>query len=306
MSEENFHPTRFLAPQHWPMWLALGLLRAGVTLPYRWQLKLGSGLGALLYRLLPSRRRIARTNLELAFPELGTTERERLVRRVFRSGGISIFESGLSWWGDRERLEPLGHIDGLEHLQAAIARGKGVILLSAHITCLEIGGRLLSFHEPFQVMYKKQRNALFEALLKRTRESHYRRAVQRHDVRGMIRGLKDNMVCWYAPDQDFGRRNAVFVPFFGVPTATVTATSRFAAITGAAVVPFFPLRREDGSGYDLTLLPALSEFPSGDDEADTARLNRLIEEQVRKAPDQYLWLHRRFRTLPAGAKRIYP
>ncbi|WP_303902559.1 LpxL/LpxP family Kdo(2)-lipid IV(A) lauroyl/palmitoleoyl acyltransferase [Thiohalomonas denitrificans] len=305
MSDKDIHPIRFLSPRHWPMWLALGFLRTCVALPYRWQVKLGAGLGALLYRLLPSRRRIARTNLELAFPELDGAERERLVQRVFRSGGISIFESGLSWWGDRKRLEPLGHMEGLEHLEAAMARGNGVILLSAHITCLEIGGRLLSFHQPFQVMYKRQRNPLFEAVLKRSRERHYRRAIQRHDVRGMIRGLKEHRACWYAPDQDFGRKNAVFVPFFGVPTATVTATSRFAAITGAAVVPFFPFRREDGSGYDLTLLPALDDFPSGDDQADTARISQLIEQQVRKAPDQYLWLHRRFRTMPEGEKRVY-
>lgn len=281
------------------------MLRACVALPYRWQLRLGSALGRLLYLALPSRRRIARINLRLAFPELSEREREHRVRRVFRSAGISVFESGLSWWGSRQRLEPLAHLTGMEHLQAAIRRGRGVILLSAHMTSLEIGGRLLSFHQPFQVMYKRQRNPLFEVVLKRARERHYRRAVQRHDVRGMIRGLKDNMVCWYAPDQDFGRRNSVFVPFFGVPTATVTATSRFAALTGAAVVPFFPRRREDGSGYDLILLPALEGFPSGDELEDTARISRLIEEQVRGAPDQYLWLHRRFRTRPKGEKGLY-
>jgi KDO2-lipid IV(A) lauroyltransferase len=288
------------------MWSALGLLRCAVALPYRWQLTLGAALGRLLFYVLPSRRRVALTNLQLAFPELDPAAREKLVRRVFRSTGISLFESGLSWWGARSRLERLCHVEGLHHLERALAAGNGVILLSGHMTCLEIGGRLLSLHQPFQVMYKRQGDPLFEAVLKRSRERHYRRAVQRHDVRGMLRGLKANMVCWYAPDQDFGRKNAVFAPFFGIPTATVTATSRFAAMSGAAVVPFFPRRREDGSGYDLTILPALENFPSGDEQADTARINATIEAAVRRAPDQYLWVHRRFRTRPAGETPPYP
>jgi len=304
-NSEPFRPSAYLAPRHWPTWMAVGLLRLLIRLPYRWQLRLGAGIGRLMYRTMPSRRRIARTNIELSFPNLGREEREALVRGSFRSAGISVLESGLSWWGDEARLERLCHIEGLEHLRAAMARGKGVILLSAHLTCLEIGGRLLSHHHPFQVMYKQQRNPLFEQLLKRSRERHYRRAIQRHDVRGMIRSLKQGIACWYAPDQDFGRRNAVFAPFFGVPTATVTATSRFARLTDAAVVPFFPRRRADGSGYDLLLLPALEGFPSGDDLADTTRINALIEAQVRRAPEQYLWLHRRFRTRPEGEPEIY-
>ncbi len=304
-NDPPFRRSRFLHPRHWPTWFGVGLLRACTGLPYRAQLALGAGLGRLMYWALPSRRQIARINLTLCFPGLEQRERERMMKATFRSIGISVLESGLAWWGARERLEPLCHLSGLEHLQAAQEHGKGVILLSAHITCLEIGGRLLSFHQPFQVMYKQQRNPLFERLLKRSRERHYQRAVQRHDVRGMLKGLKQNLVCWYAPDQDFGSRNAVFVPFFGVPTATVTATSRFAALSGGAVVPFFPRRRADGSGYELTIQPALENFPSGDDAADTARINRLIEEQVRLAPEQYLWLHRRFRTRPPGEKNPY-
>jgi len=298
MSIPPLHPGRYLHPRHWPVWLALGLLRGLILLPYRTQLRIGAGIGRLMYWAMPQRRHIARTNLRLCFPQLPSAERERLLRRTFRSTGISVLESGLSWWGDARRLEPLCHIEGLPHLQAALRRGKGVILLSAHFTPLEIGGRLLALQQPFQVMYKRQRDPLFEAVMTRARIRHYQHAIQRHDVRALIRSLKENVACWYAPDQDFGRRNALFVPFFGIPTATVTATSRFARLTGAAVVPFFPRRRDDGSGYDLTLLPALEGFPSGDDVADTTRINRLIEAEVRKAPEQYLWLHRRFRTRP--------
>lgn len=300
-----FRPLDFVAPRHWPVWLALGLLRAGVALPYRWQLRLGAGLGRLLWWALPSRRRVARTNLRLAFPQLGEREREALAQASFRSAGISVFESGLSWWAPTARLAALGRVTGLEHLERALARGKGVILLTGHMSAFELGGRILSLCQPFQVMYKRQRSPLFEAFSTEIRQRHYLRAVQRHDVRGMIRGLRDNLVCWYAPDQDFGRRNSVFAPFFGVPTATVTATSRFAAMTGAAVVPFFPYRRADGSGYDIQVLPPLDDFPSGDDTRDAERLNAVIEAAARKAPEQYLWLHRRFRTRPRGEKNPY-
>ena len=302
----GLHAARYLAPRHWPTWLALGLLRLTVLLPFPWLLRLGAALGDLLYLALPARRRIAATNLRLCFPELDEAQRHTLLRRNFRATGMSLFETGLSWWGHPRRLRRLYHIQGLEHVQQALQRGHGVILLSAHLTCLEIGGRLLSLQQPFQVMYKQQRNPLFEAVMKQARVAHYQRAIQRHDVRAMIRSLKENVACWYAPDQDFGRKNALFAPFFGVPAATVTATSRFARLSGAAGVPFFPRRRSDGSGYELTLLPPLEGFGQGDDYHDTERLNRLIEAQVRKAPEQYLWLHRRFGTRPEGEPGLYP
>lgn len=302
----EFRAGDYLAPRHWPTWLALGILRTAYYLPYRWQMVLGAGLGRLLYYALPRRRRIVRTNLALAFPGLSEAERDALARRHFRAAGRTAFECGLAWWAPAERLAPLAHVHGLGHLEEALARGKGVILLSGHFTSFELGGRLLSLYKPLQFMYKPQRkNPLFEALTLRWRSRHYAAAVRHDNARGMAKGLRANRVCWYLPDQDMGRRGAVFVPFMGVEAATSVAPGRFARMSGAAVVPYYPRRRADGSGYDLYIEPAFEDFPSGDDEADAARLNAFLERAIRGAPEQYVWAHRRFKTLREGGKRRY-
>lgn len=295
----------FLAPRYWPLWLGFGLLRLAILLPYRWQLHLGGLIGRLMYLTIPRRRHIASTNIRLCFPHLSEREQRELVKQSFRNVGISLFEIGLCWWGSERKLRPLCHIEGLEHLEAARQTGKGIILFSAHFTGLEIGGRLLARHTPFYVMYKYHRNPLFEAVMKSGRERRFLGAIERSDVRSMIKTLKLGHACWYALDQDFGTVNAVFAPFFGIPAATLTSTSRIAKLTGAAVVPFFVRRLDHGRGYQLTLLPALDGFPSGDDQADATRTNALIESEVRQAPAQYLWMHRRFKSRPAGDSDVY-
>ncbi len=259
-----------------------------------------------MYYLVPRRRHIAETNIRLCFPELNAAEQHELVKKIFRSSGIFIVEIGAAWWSSDSKLSPLCHIEGMEHLDAAKQQGKGVILLSAHFTCLEIGGRLLHQHTPdFFAMYKYHRNPLVHYVMKYNRERGILGAIERSDILTLIRTLKAGNVCWYALDQDFGTFYAVFAPFFGIQTATLTATSRIAKITGAAVVPFFVRRLDDGSGYQLTFLPALEDFPSGDDLADATRTNALIEAEVRKAPDQYLWVHRRFKSRPEGEADVY-
>lgn len=305
--QADFTPSRYLAPRHWPTWLGLGLLRLLTLLPYRWQMGLGAGLGGLLHALMGRRRRVAEVNLTLTMPALSPAERDTLVREHFRNVGRALFESALSWWGSDERLQPMAEIEGLENLQRAAAQGHGVILLSAHFTCFELGARMLSAHHPFQYIYKPQRkNPLFEGYTTRLRLKYFLRALPHKDLRGMARGLKQGLTCWYLPDQDFGHRNCVFAPFMGVPASTVTATSRLAAMTGARVVPFFPLRREDGRGYTLHLLPPLEGFPSDDELADATRVNAVMGEFVRKAPAQYLWIHKRFKSRPEGEASPYP
>ena len=255
--------------------------------------------------LIPRRRHIAEVNIGLCFPELNAQQQQKLVKETFRSTGISLFETALCWWGKQNKLESLYHIEGLEHLKTAQQQGKGVLLFSAHFTCLEIGGRLLALHEPFHVMYKPHRNPLFESVMRGGRERQFESAINRNDIRQLIKTLKQGNTCWYALDQDFGLQNAVFAPFMGVPTATLIATSRIARMTGCAVVPFFVRRLEDGSGYQLSIQPALNEFPSGDDLVDATRTNTLIETEVRKAPAQYLWMHRRFKSRPKGESDVY-
>ncbi|BAZ93018.1 lauroyl/myristoyl acyltransferase [Thiohalobacter thiocyanaticus] len=298
-------PPALLAPRHWPTWLLLGLGWGTAQLPWPLQRALGRGLGRLLYRLARERRRIARINLELCFPELDARARAALLRQHFQSLGLGVIETAMSWWTPAQRLAGRYSVEGLEHLQAALDRGRGVILLSAHFTTLEIAGRLLALQTPFHVLYRRHKNPVFERAMRRARERHFERAIAREDMRGFLRSLKRNMPVWYAPDQDYGREKSVFTPFFGVPAATITATSRLAAASGAAVVPFFPERRADGRGYVLRLQPALADFPGASPEADAARINALIEAQVRTRPGQYLWAHRRFKTRPGGAAAVY-
>jgi len=218
---------------------------------------------------------------------------------------MSTFETGMCWWWSKKRLDSLAHIEGLEYLQDALQKGKGAILLSAHFTTLEIGATLLSIQVPLTAMYRKHKNPLFNAVIKHARERHALQAIVRKDVRAMLRSLKQGIPVWYAPDQDFGRTELVYVPFFGIPTATITATSRFAKMSGAPVIPFFQHRRRDGSGYDLKLSPPLKNFPSEDDVADAERINGIIEDEVRQCPEEYLWLHRRFKRQPPGQKNPY-
>lgn len=295
----------FLHPRFWPLWLGMGLLWLVVQLPYRWLLVMGRGLGGLMYHLAGSRRRIAARNLELCFPELSVGERQRLLRENFASTGMTFFEMAISWWWPVERLKRLGAVEGLEHLRQAEADGQGVILMALHFTTLEMGGALLCMQQDMYGMYRAHKNPLFDFIQRHGREQRLLGAIERDDVRGMLKVLRAGGVVWYAPDQDYGAQRSLFVPLFGVQAATVTATSKFARLGRARVVPFTQTRLADGSGYKVTVHPALADFPGESEEADCLRINQWIEQAIRQQPEQYLWAHRRFKTRPAGEPKLY-
>ena len=295
----------FLHPRFWPLWLGMGLLWLVVQLPYRWLLVLGRGLGGLMYHLAGSRRRIAERNLELCFPELSVGERQRLLRENFASTGMTFFEMAISWWWPVERLKRLGTVEGLEHLRQAEADGQGVILMALHFTTLEMGGALLCMQQDMYGMYRAHKNPLFDFIQRHGREQRLLGAIERDDVRGMLKVLRAGGVVWYAPDQDYGAQRSLFVPLFGVQAATVTATSKFARLGRARVVPFTQTRLADGTGYKVTVHPALADFPGDSEEADCLRINQWIELAIRQQPEQYLWAHRRFKTRPAGEAKLY-
>jgi len=302
----SFKPSAFLHPRFWLTWIGVGLLRLVASMPYVVQLFIGRRLGDLVFWMLPGRRKIARRNLELCFPELDAKTRHKLLRRSFRSMGISVIETAFSWWGSETRLQNLYHLEGEEHLQNALQQGKGALLLGGHYTTLEISGRFLAFHtNDLQPIYKPARNQLFNTLMVVSRSRLFDRLLANREFRTILRSLKDNKVVWYAPDQDFGREQSVFAPFMGVSTATLTMTSRLAKSSGAPVLPFYSQRLPGSEGYLIKLLPPLQNFPSGDDVADSTLINETIEQQVRNAPEQYLWLHRRFKTRPPGEENIY-
>lgn len=295
----------FLHPRFWPLWLGLGLLWLIAQLPYTVLLRLGRCLGGVMYRLASSRRKIAARNLELCFPQMSATEREALLKENFASTGITFFEMAIAWWWPAERLRRLGTIEGLEHLRQAEADGQGVILMALHFTTLEMGGGLLGMAQDMYGMYRPHKNPLFDYVQRRGREQRLLGVIGRDDVRGMLKLLRAGGVVWYAPDQDYGAQRSVFVPLFGVPAATVTATSKFARMGRAQVIPFTQQRLPDGQGYRLVIHPPLADFPTDSEEADCLRVNQWIEQAISACPEQYLWAHRRFKTRPEGEPKLY-
>lgn len=291
--------------RYWPTWMAIAVLWCLSRLPFTWQLAIGRFIGRTFQQFAGRRRAIAAVNLSLCFPELSAGERDRILSEQFISMGIGVLEMAMSWWAPARRLKKLARVEGLQHLQDALDRDKGVILLSAHFTTLEIGGRLLALHAPFHVMYREHKNAAFDRVMKSARIRHFGKAIPRGDLRGMLRSLQHNMPVWYAPDQDYGREQSIFVPFFGIPAASITATSRLARLSGAAVVPFFQTRLPGARGYRLTLYPPLDNFPGASVEEDTQRVNDIIEARIREQPGQYLWAHRRFKNRPKGEAQVY-
>jgi Kdo2-lipid IVA lauroyltransferase/acyltransferase len=300
----NIFQKQFLHPRFWLSWLGLLLMRLSVYLPAKLQYRIGMLLGQLMQPFMRSRAKVVRRNLQLCFPEMSDTEREYLVKKILKNTGMMMIETAISWWASDRQLRRRVTYEGLEHLEAAKAKGKGVILLTGHFTSMEIGGRLIMLQTPAYVMFRHLKNPLFNAVMMRSRIYHSEGIVMRDDVRAMLRALRKNKVVWYAPDQDFGPRNSIFAKFFGVTAATIPATARMVKMTGAEVVPFVPKRNSDGS-YHIQIFPAWEAYPSGDDIVDAQRINDWIESQIRQMPEQYFWLHRRFKTQPDGKGRLY-
>ena len=296
---------QFLHPRYWGTWVVIGLLRLTSLLPYAGRVFVGRIFGGGMFWLMGRRKHIARVNLRLCFPESSEAERARVVRDHFRSLGVAFIEMGAAWWVSDKRLEGLLEVDGLEHLTAALEQGRGAILLSAHFTCLEMALRLFCGVMTGYAIYRPQNNLLLDRIIKRARTRQSGQIFSRGDVRSMLGALKENKPVWYPPDQDYGRRHSVFVDFFGQPAATITTTSRFARLSGAPVIPFYFHRLPAYRGYKVVLRPPLEDFPSGDDVRDARTVNAVLESEVLKCVDQYLWVHRRFKTRPNDAENIY-
>jgi len=274
-------------------------------MPYGAILLLGRILGKLA-RLLPLRYvRVARRNIELCLPGLSPHEREELVALHFASLGMGIFESAMCWWSSDERIRSLSRIEGCEHLDSAQQRGRGVILLTAHFTTIEIGARIMNAMRPICALYRPLKNPVLAAASENARVRRARSAIRHDDIRGMVRALKNNEIVWYAPDQSFRKKGAQMVQFFGTAAATNTGTSRLARLTGATILYFSHERLPNGGGYRIVIHPPCDSIPSEDCLSDTEHFNRFIEAQVRRVPEQYWWVHRRFKGLSADYPDYY-
>ena len=299
--------TSIWSPRHWPLWLLLGFVRLLVLLPLPVQLMLGRQLGKLA-GLSKKRVHIARVNMSACFPEKSATEIDALVDKHFASLGMGIFELASCWWMSDRRLQGRVKITGMDILREAFAKNKGVILLTAHFTTLEIGGRFMSMSIsdiPRHAMYRPNENPVIQKLMFSSRAKRLGNPIGKDDVRKMLRALRKKELVWYAADQNYGGKGRVFAPFFNVPASTNAATSKMAAITGALVLPFSVKRISDNGYYELNIMPALENYPSGDDQKDATRTNKIIEDWVREVPEQYLWIHRRFKTRPEGEGEFY-
>ena len=305
MSDSPTTATRpsFLQPRHWPTFAWLGVAMLAARLPWTLQRALGRGLGWLALHLARSRRHAAEVNLKLCFPEKDDAWRQRLLRDSFDALGVGVFEFARAWWGKIDVIRPQVQWEGLEHLKALQAQGRGVLLVSGHFMTLEMCGRLLCDHVPLAGMYRRYRNPVMEWAVKSGRLKYASAMFANEDIRATVRHLKKGGFLWYAPDQDMRGKESVFVPFFGMPASTITATHQFARMTGCAVVPYF--HRREGSRYVLKIAPPLPDFPTDDVVADTAQVNAAIEDMVREAPSQYLWIHRRFKRQPDGLSNFY-
>jgi KDO2-lipid IV(A) lauroyltransferase len=295
----------FLHPRYWYAWPVLALMVAVSWLPSRLLWVLGSALGSLYYWVPSPARRIATRNIELCFPDMAPNDRRRLVQSHFRLSGFALLSLGVTWFAPRWRVERFITIHGLHSIRNAYERGKNVVLMAPHFIGLDMGGVRLSAEQRYVTMYRKSRDPLLEFCFHRRSRFGAVLVDRLASLKSLIRLIREGRPFYYLPDQDMGERASVFVPFFGIPAATVTALSRIAQTTNAVVIPCITRILPYGRGYEVRLYPPFENFPSDDPVADARRMNEEIEKWVRQIPDQYMWSFRRFKTRPNNEPSLY-
>src|SRR5260221_4083164 len=285
--------------------LIFALLWIAHFLPYRVLVLIGNLVGMLAFWLIPERRHVTRVNLEKCFPEKDPAARERLARAHFRALCRSFVDRALLWWAPRARIERLVRLEGLEHLRAH--PGAPAILLAPHFARLDPGFTRLSCEEDMVSMYANQKDARFSELLKRGRSPFGdQRLVSRQErIRATLSATRAGLPSYYLPDQDYSPRDTIFVPFFAMPPPTVPGLSRIQQVAGARVLPCVTRMLPGAAGYVLRIDAPWENFPTGDLAADTRRMNEYIEQRVLEMPEQYLCMHKRFKTRPAGEAGFY-
>lgn len=290
-------------PRHWLTWLGMLFWALLVQLPYAWVVAIGSAMGTLAGRFNKKRRRFIQINIDAAFPDKTALEREEICAQVLSNIGMAIMETGIAWFLPKWRLRKLYTVTGVNHIRDLQAQGQGVIILGSHLSALDIGLAFIGQEFTYDGLYRKNGNPVYDAVQIWGRKKYCPGiAIERSNMRAMVKTLRTGRSILYAPDQDFGAEGSVFVNHFGVRTAMVTATSKLAKMGKAKVVPFYHLRIKDsgwfGPKFALTFLPPLQNFPSGDDVQDAQVQCDFIESVVSQAPEQYLWTQRRFKTRP--------
>lgn len=296
----------FLHPRYWVTWAGLGLLWLLVQLPYPLLSRFGAGLGRQSRRFLKRRERIAQRNLELCFPYMNSEKREALIAKNFMSLGMGLIETGMAWFWSDKRVRRWFDVDGYQHLQAAQASQRGVMVVGVHFMSLELGGRVMGLCQPMMATYRPHNSALMEWVQTRGRMRSNKSMIDRRNLKGLVNALKQGEAVWFAPDQDYGRKGSSFAPFFSVKNAATTnGTFVLSRLSGAKMLTVTMVRKEGCSGYSLHIGEALDDYPGQDEYAAASYINRVIEREILRAPEQYLWIHRRFKTRPIGEPSLY-
>ena len=296
---------KIYSPRVWSTWLVVGVAWLIARLPVPWIFRLGDLLGIVAYHAASSRRKVVLTNLRLCFPELDAAQRIGMARRIFQEVTIGALELMIPWLNPHKDLRPRFEIHGRHHLDDAVAQGRGVVLVGGHYAAMDVISQPLSDLGYLDVMYRFNKNPVWEWLQVSGRKRYFDGVIEREDTRQVLRRLKNGRVIWYAADQDYGRKHSVFAPFFGIDAATIVATSRFARLNKSPVLLMRQTRDRGRHGWTITFSPVVEDFPCGNDQTDAQRMNALLEAEVRLHPEQYLWLHKRFKTRPEGEHSFY-
>lgn len=294
-----------LLPQHWPLWMAFAIWWLIAQLPYGLQMWMGSWSGKIIAFFGKRRIAIARRNIELCFANLSYDEQQDLLKGHIDSLGKAFFEIGIAWFWSKKRLAKLVTYEGLEHLKTATQNKTGVILMTVHFAHMELTAAFLNLQHSIDGTYRKHLNPVYDFIQNNRRERFNidTRTIERKDVRNMIKSLRNGRPVWYAPDQDYGVRHSIFLPFFGVKAACLTTTTSLAQLGNAIVISVTCIRNQ--RGYHMTISPPLENFPSNNVTQDTQRIVSIIENSIMQAPEQYLWVHRRFKNQPPGEPDLY-
>jgi KDO2-lipid IV(A) palmitoleoyltransferase len=306
MTSPSKFRNRLLYPRYWLTWFGLGVLFVLVQLPYPILYRLGTWLGRHSMCFLKRRVTITRRNLQLCFPDLSEQQIERRIVRNFESLGMGLMETGMAWFWPDARVKRWFSVTGLDNLQQAQQNQQGVLVVGVHFMSLELGGRAMGLCQPMMAMYRPHNNKAMEFVQTWGRMRSNKAMLDRKDLRGMVQCLKQGEAVWFAPDQDYGPRGSVFAPLFAVPqAATTNGTYMLMRLAKPAILTVVLIRKEVGLGYQLIIEPALQHYPLDCELSAATYMNQVVEREILRAPDQYLWLHRRFKTRPQGAPSLY-
>ena len=293
----------FIHPKFYPTWILILLMRIGVFIPFQFQVILGKAIGKLIYPFMKKLRETAYSNISNCFPEKKQQQVTLLVKQHFDAIGISLFETANAYYGSDKKIKKLLSINNKHFFSDALKDEGGIILLCSHFMPLMLGSRALLLENTIANVYRPQNNKLFDKVMVKGYTKNGAVMIKSKDTRSILKAIKNSLPIWYAPDQDLGINNSVFAPLFGIETATASATSRLAKNNNTRVIPYSFIRTKHG--YEMSFDKPIKNYPSNDPIKDATTTNKILESQIIKAPEQYLWIHRRFKTRPDGQENFY-